>query len=77
MGAGKVLGLLQQDPEDWFKGTTSADDLDEAAIEALIAERLQARADKDFATSDRIRDELAEQGVVLEDGAEGTTWRRV
>ncbi|MBT3238216.1 MAG: cysteine--tRNA ligase [Rhodospirillaceae bacterium] len=77
LGAGKVLGLLQQDPEDWFKGTTSADDLDEAAIEALIAERLQARADKDFATSDRIRDELAEQGVVLEDGAEGTTWRRV
>jgi len=42
----------------------------------LIAERLEARANKDWAGSDRIRDELAAQGIVLEDGGGGTTWRR-
>jgi cysteinyl-tRNA synthetase len=73
--AGKVLGLLQQDPEVWFKGGGD-NDLDEATIDDLITKRTQARADKDFAESDRIRDELAAQGVVLEDGAGGTTWRR-
>ena len=77
-GAG-VLGLLAADPEDWFKGQTSDAEggLDAAAIEALIEERTAARAAKDFAASDRIRDELADQGIVLEDGADGTTWKRV
>ena len=69
--AANMLGLLQQDPEVWFKGAG-----DEAAIDALIEQRLEARANKDFAESDRIRDELAGQGIVLEDGPEGTTWRR-
>ncbi|HJN24490.1 MAG TPA: cysteine--tRNA ligase, partial [Rhodospirillales bacterium] len=50
--------------------------IDEAAIEHLIAQRVEARADKDFAESDRIRDELAARGIVLEDGPDGTTWRR-
>lgn len=68
-----LLGLLQQDPEQWFKG---GDGLDEAVIEDMIAKRTQARANKDFAESDCIRDELAAQGVILEDGAGGTTWRR-
>ncbi len=69
------LGLLK-DP-DWFKWQPeSAASIDEAAIENLIAKRVAARANKNFAESDRIRDELAEQGVILEDGAGGTTWRR-
>jgi len=69
---GANLGLLERDPDVFRKG--EGDDDDE--IEALIAQRLEARANKDWAESDRIRDELAEQGVVLEDNADGTTWRR-
>ena len=76
-----LLGLLQHDPDDWFKWqppktTIDVDGLNDAAIDALITERTQARANKDFAASDRIRDELAEQGIILEDSAGGTTWRR-
>ena len=74
--AGKLLGLLQQDPEDWFKGSAAEGSLDDAAIDALIADRNQAREQKDFTRSDEIRDELAEQGILLEDGADGTTWKR-
>jgi cysteinyl-tRNA synthetase len=79
LAGAEILGLLAADPEDWFKGQTSNSEggLDEAAIEALIEERTTARAAKDFAASDRIRDELAEQGIVLEDGAGTTTWKRV
>ncbi len=71
--AGELLGLLQQDPEDWFKGGASDAD---AAIDALIEERNAARAGKDFARADEIRDELAAEGIVLEDGSGGTTWKR-
>ena len=67
---------MQQDPEAWFKGTASEGDLDDAAIDALIEERNAARADKNFARADEIRDELASQGVLLEDGSGGTTWKR-
>jgi len=75
---GDVLGLLGQDAEAWLRGGSTGDDsgLSDADIDALIAQRKQARADKDFALSDQIRDDLAAQGVILEDGAEGTTWRR-
>ncbi|MEP4379518.1 MAG: cysteine--tRNA ligase [Alphaproteobacteria bacterium] len=68
--AGRLLGLLQMDSEVWFQGDG------DAAIDALIAERIAARAAKDFARADEIRDELTAQGIVLEDGAGGTTWRR-
>ena len=75
--AGDVLGLLGQSPDAWLRGHAGGEDgLTDDAIEALLEERHQARANKDFAASDRIRDALAAAGVILEDGAGGTTWRR-
>jgi cysteinyl-tRNA synthetase len=75
-GAG-ALGLLQQDPEAWFRwapvGRSGPGD---AEIEAAIAARQAARKAKNFAESDRIRDELKAQGVILEDGPKGTSWKR-
>ncbi len=73
---GEVLGLLQQDPEVYFQGQVSAGGPDEAWIEQQIEQRAQAKRDKDFAQADRIRDELQQQGIVLEDSRQGTTWRR-
>jgi cysteinyl-tRNA synthetase len=70
--AASILGLLGQDPDVWFQGAGD----DAAQIEDRIAARNAARAAKDFAEADRIRDELAAQGIVLEDSAGGTTWRR-
>ena len=67
----RLLGLLESSADDWFMG-----DGDSSAIEARIAERAQAKADRDFATADRIRDGLKAEGIVLEDGPSGTTWRR-
>jgi cysteinyl-tRNA synthetase len=80
LAAGRVLGLLQQDPEGWFKWqpvTAAEASLSDAEIGALIAERVSARANKDFATSDRIRDRLTNDGIILEDSSEGTIWRRL
>ncbi|MFM8444487.1 MAG: cysteine--tRNA ligase [Methylococcus sp.] len=75
---GGVLGLLQADPEAFLQGgaEAKAGGLDAAAIEALIRQRLDARKNRDWAEADRIRDTLKDQGIVLEDGAGGTTWRR-
>ncbi|MDA0661673.1 MAG: cysteine--tRNA ligase, partial [Proteobacteria bacterium] len=72
-----VLGLLQQDPEQWFRWRSESDDaLDDGAVDALVADRLAARAAKNFAESDRIRDLLLEGGIVLEDKSGQTIWRR-
>ena len=75
---GGVLGLLQSDPEAFLQGgaETEADGLDAAAIESLIQQRLDARKNRDWAEADRIRDALKAEGILLEDGAGGTTWRR-
>ena len=71
-----LLGLLQRDPEDYLKGGPAEGGLGDADIEALIAARLQARAEKNWAEADRLRDELKAQGVLIEDGPQGTSWRR-
>ncbi|MCK3657735.1 cysteine--tRNA ligase [Pasteurellaceae bacterium Pebbles2] len=69
-----VLGLLEQDPESFLQGEANNDDV--AKIEALIKQRNDARAAKDWATADAARNELTAMGIVLEDGANGTTWRK-
>ncbi|HEX6103252.1 MAG TPA: cysteine--tRNA ligase [Alphaproteobacteria bacterium] len=77
LAAGRALGLLEQDPEAWFRWQPAGGAaLDEAAIEDLIRRRQEARKSRNFAEADRIRDELAAQGVLLEDGPQGTIWRR-
>ncbi|MEF1288992.1 cysteine--tRNA ligase [Vibrio sp. M260118] len=70
-----VIGILHQDPESFLKGDAGNDD-EVAEIEALIKLRNDSRAAKDWANADMARDKLTEMGIVLEDGAEGTTWRR-
>jgi cysteinyl-tRNA synthetase len=70
-----LLGLLQMDPQAWVTGRSKVVDLDDEEIERRIQERNEARLAKDFATADRIRDELLTMGITLKDGSEGTTWQ--
>jgi len=70
---GQILGILRRNPHEYLQAGVA---LSGEQIEALIAERLQARTDKNFVRSDEIRDELKAKGVVLEDSKGGTTWRR-
>jgi cysteinyl-tRNA synthetase len=69
-GSAAKLGLLAESADAWFRGG------EDSGIDAKVAERTDAKARRDFATADRIRDELAADGILLEDGAGGTTWRR-
>ncbi|NQV69598.1 MAG: cysteine--tRNA ligase [Pseudohongiella sp.] len=71
---GGILGLLQSPPEEFLRGNVAAE-VDAQKVDQLIAAREQARGDKDWATADRIRDQLAEMKVVVEDGAGGSGWR--
>ena len=74
LGAGSLLGLLQQDPAIWFaRGNDNSDD---HRIQILVDERNAAKKAKDFVRSDAIRDQLADDGVLLEDTAQGVRWRR-
>jgi cysteinyl-tRNA synthetase len=91
-GGADILGLLQHDPDDWAKGrvhhaavrelvgasdrVTAEVIRGESYIQAKIAERAVSKRARDFATADRIRDELKAEGIILEDGPGGTTWRR-
>ncbi|GAB4345254.1 MAG: cysteine--tRNA ligase [Gammaproteobacteria bacterium] len=74
---GGVLGILQQNPDDYLKGSSEGGSgLSDDEIEAMIQRRNEARANRDWALADQLRDQLTEQGIVLEDGPQGTTWRR-
>jgi cysteinyl-tRNA synthetase len=73
---GGVLGLLERDAQAFLQGGAGEGGLDDAAINAQIEARIAAKKDKDFAAADRIRKELLEAGIVLEDTPQGTTWRR-
>ncbi|MFN3958422.1 MAG: cysteine--tRNA ligase [Parvularculaceae bacterium] len=76
--AGRLMGFFAAEPEAWFKWTPPGEGaLSAGEIEAMLAMRAAARNAKDFKTSDRIRDDLAAQGIVIEDGPNGATWRRV
>ena len=74
LGAGLALGLLQQDPAAWFSRGAGSDD--DARIQALIDERIAAKQARDFARADAIRDQLAAEGVLLEDTPQGVRWKR-
>lgn len=73
--AGDLMGVLQNDPEEWFAGDVEGE-LSAEDIETLLANRQAARAERDFAVADAIRDQLAAAGVQIEDGADGTSWKR-
>ena len=78
LGSGEILGILQQDPEAWFRwAPATARGPANAEIDALVSERRAARERRDFARADAIRDELEAVGVLLEDGSQTTRWRRV
>lgn len=72
---GAVLGILQSQPELFFQGEQGTDEV--AKIEQLIVKRNQARADKNWGAADEARDELTAMGIVLEDSAGGTSWRKI
>jgi cysteinyl-tRNA synthetase len=75
VAAGKLLGLFSQTADDWFKWRPQGQSIDAKMVEALIDQRNAARADKDYAEADRMRDELTNLGVTIEDGPDGTSWR--
>jgi len=76
LAAGSLLGILEQDPQEWLQGGVSEDVISAEAIDVLIVQRQEAKLTRDYGRADEIRQELLDQGVVLEDSREGTQWRR-
>lgn len=74
---GRILGICQAPPEQFFQGAGSDGGISAEDVEEMIRRRLDARKNKNFALSDEIRDTLKEQGIILEDSKDGTTWKRV
>ncbi len=72
----EFMGFLQESYEDWFQSGEILDGPSNGEIDALIQSRIEAKANKDFGLSDKIRDALKAQGIILEDSPDGTTWRR-
>jgi cysteinyl-tRNA synthetase len=70
LNTARLVGLLVEDPEIWFRGAGRSD------IDVRVTERAEAKKNRDFAAADRIRAELKAEGIILEDGPGGTTWRR-
>jgi cysteinyl-tRNA synthetase len=75
LAGGDLLGIMQIDPEAWFSDPGSSD-LSNDEIDAMLIQRKEARANRDFSAADKIRDQLAAQGVTIEDGPAGARWRR-
>jgi cysteinyl-tRNA synthetase len=72
----EIVGLLEQDPAKWLAYDAAPADIDVQQVDELVASRDAARAERDFAAADRIRDQLLEMGIVIEDSRDGTRWRR-
>lgn len=76
LAAGKILGLLQAEPSQWFGYGQSSSDIDGDTIDQLLAQRQDAKAAKDYARADALRDEVLSMGVLIEDTPEGPKWRK-
>lgn len=76
LAVGDLIGILQSDPDDWFASDDGVSDEDVAKIENLLAERIEAKDNKDFTRADEIRDELLAMGVEIKDTREGTSWQK-
>ena len=77
LASAALLGFLDADPEVWFRWRPEgAQGLDDAAVDALVAARVEARLARDFTQADRLRRELTDAGIILDDGPQGTIWRR-
>lgn len=77
LAIGGLMGLFRQDPAEWFKGDDGVSDEDVAKIEMLIAERMEAKDNKDFSLADEIRKELLKMGIEIKDTREGTDWEKI